>query len=118
MIVGSTITPNSLAMIDVVADAETPMISMAASARIVDPDEPEDEVGVQDAAERRADGGRDRRQHEGERREDDGLHRLRRRATATAGSPRCKRSAQTAGIKIVARGEVQPQRHRRSPARC
>src|SRR5438309_8641047 len=36
LIVGSTITPNSLAMIDVVADAETPMISMAASARIVD----------------------------------------------------------------------------------
>jgi len=36
VIVGSTITPNSLAMIDVVADAETPMISMAASGRIVD----------------------------------------------------------------------------------
>ena len=40
VIVGSTITPNSLAMIDVVADAETPMISMAASARIVDPANP------------------------------------------------------------------------------
>jgi branched-chain amino acid transport system substrate-binding protein len=39
-IVGSTITPNSLAMIDVVADAQTPMISMAASARIVDPANP------------------------------------------------------------------------------
>ncbi|MEW5890578.1 MAG: ABC transporter substrate-binding protein [Pseudomonadota bacterium] len=37
VIIGSTITPNSLAMIDVVAEAETPMISMAASARIVDP---------------------------------------------------------------------------------
>lgn len=36
VVVGSTITPNSLAMIDVVAEAETPMISMAASARIVD----------------------------------------------------------------------------------
>ena len=36
-ILGSTITPNSLAMIDVVAEAETPMISMAASARIIDP---------------------------------------------------------------------------------
>ena len=36
VIVGSTITPNSLAMVDVVADAETPMISMAASQRIVD----------------------------------------------------------------------------------
>ena len=40
VIVGSTITPNSLAMIDVVADAETPMISMAASGRIVDPANP------------------------------------------------------------------------------
>jgi branched-chain amino acid transport system substrate-binding protein len=40
VIVGSTITPNSLAMADVVADAETPMISMAASARIVDPASP------------------------------------------------------------------------------
>jgi branched-chain amino acid transport system substrate-binding protein len=36
VVVGSTITPNSLAMVDVVSDAETPMISMAASARIVD----------------------------------------------------------------------------------
>ncbi|MEO7158565.1 MAG: ABC transporter substrate-binding protein [Vicinamibacterales bacterium] len=40
VIVGSTITPNSLAMIDVVTDAETPMISMAASSRIVDPANP------------------------------------------------------------------------------
>ena len=36
VIVGSTITPNSLAMIDIAAEAETPMISMAAGARIVD----------------------------------------------------------------------------------
>src|SRR3954462_2176228 len=40
VVVGSTITPNSLAMVDVVAEAETPMISMAASARIVDPANP------------------------------------------------------------------------------
>lgn len=40
VIIGSTITPNSLAMIDIVAEAETPMISMAASARIVDPANP------------------------------------------------------------------------------
>src|SRR6266508_5897084 len=40
VVVGSTITPNSLAMVDVVADAETPMISMAASSRIVDPANP------------------------------------------------------------------------------
>lgn len=37
VVIGSTTTPNSLAMIDVVAEAKTPMISMAASARIVDP---------------------------------------------------------------------------------
>ncbi len=40
VVVGSTVTPNSLAMIDIVSDAETPMISMAASARIVDPTNP------------------------------------------------------------------------------
>jgi branched-chain amino acid transport system substrate-binding protein len=40
VIVGSTITPNSLAMIDVVAEAKTPMISMAASSRIVDTSNP------------------------------------------------------------------------------
>ncbi len=37
VILGSTTTPNSLAMIDVVAEAQTPMISMAASSRIVEP---------------------------------------------------------------------------------
>lgn len=36
-IVGSTVTPNSLAMIDVVAQSKTPMISLAASAKIVEP---------------------------------------------------------------------------------
>jgi branched-chain amino acid transport system substrate-binding protein len=37
VIVGSTITPASLAMIDVASESETPMISMAASRAIVDP---------------------------------------------------------------------------------
>ena len=37
LIIGSTTTPNSLAMIEVAARARTPMISMAASARIVEP---------------------------------------------------------------------------------
>jgi branched-chain amino acid transport system substrate-binding protein len=37
VILGSTVTPNSLAMIDVAAENKTPMISMAASARIVEP---------------------------------------------------------------------------------
>jgi len=40
VIVGSTTTPNSLAMLDVAVEAQTPMISMAASARIVDPASP------------------------------------------------------------------------------
>jgi branched-chain amino acid transport system substrate-binding protein len=37
IVLGSTVTPNSLAMIDVVSEAQTPMISIAASARIVEP---------------------------------------------------------------------------------
>ena len=37
VIVGSTTTPNTLAMIDVVAEAETPVISLASSARIIEP---------------------------------------------------------------------------------
>ena len=37
LIIGSTTTPNSLAMVDVVAESETPMIALAASARIVEP---------------------------------------------------------------------------------
>jgi len=37
IILGSTVTPASLAMVDVAAEAQTPMISMAASARIVEP---------------------------------------------------------------------------------
>jgi branched-chain amino acid transport system substrate-binding protein len=37
VVLGSTTTPNSLAMIDVLAESETPMISMASSARIIEP---------------------------------------------------------------------------------
>lgn len=37
VIVGSTVTPNSLAMIDIAAESQTPMVSMAASSRIVQP---------------------------------------------------------------------------------
>jgi branched-chain amino acid transport system substrate-binding protein len=37
ILIGSTTTPNSLAMIDVAAEAQTPMISLAASSRIVEP---------------------------------------------------------------------------------
>ena len=36
-IIGSTTTPNTLAMIDVVAEGETPVISLASSARIIEP---------------------------------------------------------------------------------
>jgi len=37
VVIGSTTTPNALAMIDVAAENETPMIALAASARIVEP---------------------------------------------------------------------------------
>jgi branched-chain amino acid transport system substrate-binding protein len=37
VVIGSTVTPNSLAMRDVAAENETPMVSMAASAQIVNP---------------------------------------------------------------------------------
>lgn len=40
VIIGSTVTPNSLAMISVAAEAETPMISMSAAAAIVEPMDP------------------------------------------------------------------------------
>jgi branched-chain amino acid transport system substrate-binding protein len=40
VIIGSTITPNSMAMRDVVSEAEVPMISMAASALIINPADP------------------------------------------------------------------------------
>jgi len=40
VIIGSTVTPNSLAMVDIVSDAKVPMISMAASSRIIDPTNP------------------------------------------------------------------------------
>lgn len=40
VVIGSTVTPNSLAMRDVVNEAEVPMISMAASAQIVNPADP------------------------------------------------------------------------------
>ena len=36
-IIGSTTTPNTLAMIDVIAEGETPTISLASSARIIEP---------------------------------------------------------------------------------
>ena len=37
VVLGSSITPNSLAMVDVASELQTPMISMAASAKIVEP---------------------------------------------------------------------------------
>jgi branched-chain amino acid transport system substrate-binding protein len=37
VLIGSTVTPNSLAMIDVAAESGTPMISLAASSAIVEP---------------------------------------------------------------------------------
>ena len=37
VIIGSTTTPNSLAMIDIVAESQTPMLSLAASSRVIEP---------------------------------------------------------------------------------
>ncbi len=37
VIIGSTTTPNSLAMLDVVSESQTPMVSLAASSRVVEP---------------------------------------------------------------------------------
>ena len=37
LIIGSTTTPNSLAMLDVVSENQTPMVSLAASSRVVEP---------------------------------------------------------------------------------
>lgn len=37
LIIGSTTSPSSLAMVDVAAESETPMISLGASARIIEP---------------------------------------------------------------------------------
>ncbi|MBS0445558.1 MAG: ABC transporter substrate-binding protein [Proteobacteria bacterium] len=37
IVIGSTVTPNALAMIDVAAEAQVPVISLAASSKIVDP---------------------------------------------------------------------------------
>jgi branched-chain amino acid transport system substrate-binding protein len=37
VVIGSTVTPGSLAMIDVAAEQKVPMISLAASARLIDP---------------------------------------------------------------------------------
>ena len=37
VILGSTTTPNSLAMLDVVSENQTPMVSLAASSRVVEP---------------------------------------------------------------------------------
>jgi branched-chain amino acid transport system substrate-binding protein len=109
VIVGSTITPNSLAMVDVAAEAETPMISMAASARIVDPTNPKtkwvfktpqndalmaDAIAVHMKA--------------------NGVKTMAYIGFADAYGDgwlaEIKRSAQTAGIKIVAEEKVQPKR--------
>jgi branched-chain amino acid transport system substrate-binding protein len=78
IVLGSTVTPNSLAMIDVVAEAQVPMISMAAS-RASSNRGRQEALGVQDAAERHHDVARDRRAHGQRGREDGRLHRLLRR---------------------------------------
>src|ERR1700712_1898771 len=48
-IVGSTVTPNSLAMIDAASQSKTPMISMAASAGVISPEGREKAGGFKNA---------------------------------------------------------------------
>jgi branched-chain amino acid transport system substrate-binding protein len=76
IILGSTTTPNSLAMIDVAAEAQTPMISMAASARIVEPVDAK-RAGSSRPAERHHMSLAIATQHGQRGREDGRLHRLR-----------------------------------------
>jgi branched-chain amino acid transport system substrate-binding protein len=52
VLLGSTTTPNSLAMIDVAAKSRTPMISMAAGSAIVEPVDAKTALGLQDTPER------------------------------------------------------------------
>jgi len=50
-VIGSTVVPNSLAMIDIANETQTPMISMAAAASIVEPMDAKARMGLQDAPE-------------------------------------------------------------------
>jgi hypothetical protein len=70
LIVGSTTTPNTMAMLDTVASGATPVITLASSAPL----------GVQDSALRFADGRGHRAACGGQRREEAGLHRFQQRA--------------------------------------
>ena len=63
IVLGSTTTPNSLAMIDVASESQTPMISMAASSTIVEPVDAKRTLDLQDAAERHHDVAGDRHPH-------------------------------------------------------
>ena len=51
VIIGPSITPASLAVVDVVGEKHVPNISMAASSKIIDPPTGARRLGVQDAAE-------------------------------------------------------------------
>ena len=79
VIIGSSTTPNALAMIDVAAEAKTPMITLAASSRIIEPQDdkkrwvfkmPQNDVMMALAR---------GRAHGGQRHQDGRLHRLLRR---------------------------------------
>ncbi len=79
VIIGSTTTPNSLAMIEVAARSQTPNISLAASARIVEPVDKDRFWVFKTPQTDRPDGQRDHEPHERERRQDGRLHRFQRR---------------------------------------
>ena len=60
VVIGSSVTPVSLALIDVAAEKKVPLLTMSASARLVSPDGCAAPLGVQAAAERQPDGRRHR----------------------------------------------------------
>jgi hypothetical protein len=76
IIIGSTITPNSLAIIDVVAEAENTGHFDGGFGADCRSGKPEDQVDVQDPAARPAHGDGHRRPHGGPRHQDRRIHRF------------------------------------------
>ncbi len=110
--------PTRWRCVDVVAEAEVPMISMAASARIVDPDDPKTrwvfKTPQNDSLMADAIAVHMKRQ----RREDDGLHRLRRRLRRRLARTRCEHSAADRRHQASSPRKSTTATTPRSPGRC
>ena len=115
LILGPSVTPTSLALVDVVARAETPMIVMAGCDGCILPPTGPRALGVQAGAQRQADAGHGGRRPEAAWRQDHRQHRLRhrlRRHFCHADG----RLGQVGRARSGADGQVQSQRHQRHPA--